>query len=403
MPSLCELRFPLLDVGTGPGFPGIPLKIMFPDRKIILAEGVRRRVDFLKAVRDEMKLTNLDIVGRNVDDTFELPVKGVITRAVEEVGFTLKNVSRCLEVGGDVFFMKGPKLRRRDRLRRARVGRVLRDGRRHPLRFAQHPPPPTPVDLPQDQGAAGPAVIQIDSAANARYRRWRDLLEARGIREHGLALLPGRKLIDEVLAQDPSRVREILLGPKHEPLHPDIPHARLGGELFRALDVVGTNSPLAVITATTPSPWTPGPPEGLELILALSDPGNLGACLRSAEAFGVTKVILTEECASPYLPKALKAAAGSTLRLNLTRAKKLSELETIEVVGLSQNGQSIQDFNWPKNLYLALGEEGRGLPKTWNGPRLKIPMNKKVDSLNATVAASLALFSYVNARRSEQI
>ena len=108
VPKFCQLRFPLLDVGTGPGFPGIPLKIMFPKEKIILAEGVRRRVDFLKAVREDMKLTNLDIIGRNIDDTFELPVQGVITRAVEEVGHTLKNVSRCLAVGGDVFFMKGP-------------------------------------------------------------------------------------------------------------------------------------------------------------------------------------------------------------------------------------------------------------------------------------------------------
>ncbi len=104
----CDLTFPLLDVGTGPGFPGIPLKIMFPDKKIILAEGVRRRVDFLKAVREEMGLTELDIIGRNIDSTFALPVKGVITRALEEISNTLENVSQCLEVHGKVFFMKGP-------------------------------------------------------------------------------------------------------------------------------------------------------------------------------------------------------------------------------------------------------------------------------------------------------
>ncbi len=108
VPRLTGLTFPLLDVGTGPGFPGIPLKILFPDEKIILAEGVRRRVDFLKAVRDEMKLKNLQIVGRKIDDKFQLPVKGVITRALEDISSTLKNVSQCLEVGGFAFFMKGP-------------------------------------------------------------------------------------------------------------------------------------------------------------------------------------------------------------------------------------------------------------------------------------------------------
>lgn len=105
---LVKPMFPLMDVGTGPGFPGIPLKIMYPEEKIILAEGVRRRVDFLKAVREDMELKNLDIVGRNIDHTFQLPVRGVITRAVEETSHTLQNISQCLEVGGRVYLMKGP-------------------------------------------------------------------------------------------------------------------------------------------------------------------------------------------------------------------------------------------------------------------------------------------------------
>jgi len=108
VPRLTQLMFPLLDVGTGPGFPGIPLKIQFPREKIILAEGVRRRVDFLKAVRDEMKLEELQVVGRNIDETFELPVNGVITRALEDISATLRNVSQCLSVGGQVYLMKGP-------------------------------------------------------------------------------------------------------------------------------------------------------------------------------------------------------------------------------------------------------------------------------------------------------
>jgi 16S rRNA (guanine527-N7)-methyltransferase len=108
VPRLTELKFPLLDIGSGPGFPGIPLKIMFPEQKIILAEGVRRRVDFLKAVRDELKLKELQIVGRKIDPTFQLPVRGAITRALEDIGQTLASVAHCLEVGGHVYLMKGP-------------------------------------------------------------------------------------------------------------------------------------------------------------------------------------------------------------------------------------------------------------------------------------------------------
>ncbi|MBY0316793.1 MAG: class I SAM-dependent methyltransferase [Bdellovibrionales bacterium] len=109
IPQLTQLTFPLLDMGTGPGFPGIPLRLIVPqENKIILAEGVQKRVEFLKQVREELKLENLDILGKNITPAFVYPVNGVITRAVEDVGNTLKNVLNCLKVGGKVFLMKGP-------------------------------------------------------------------------------------------------------------------------------------------------------------------------------------------------------------------------------------------------------------------------------------------------------
>ena len=107
--KLTPLKFPLLDMGTGPGFPGIPLKIILgPEKKIILAEGVQKRVNFLKKVREELDLKNLDIIGRNVNNDFLYPVEGVITRAVEDARNTLGNVMNCLQTGGCVYLMKGP-------------------------------------------------------------------------------------------------------------------------------------------------------------------------------------------------------------------------------------------------------------------------------------------------------
>ena len=103
-----DLRFPLMDMGTGPGFPGIPLKIHYPDRPILLVEGVERRVQFLKAVRDELNLKELNIIGRYVNTEFEYPIHSIITRAVSDVSDTLLNVSQCLQVGGYLYLMKGP-------------------------------------------------------------------------------------------------------------------------------------------------------------------------------------------------------------------------------------------------------------------------------------------------------
>ncbi len=108
--KLTTLKFPLVDMGTGPGLPGIPLKIHFPEEKIILLEGVKKRVEFLKSVRETMELKNLDIIGRYVTPDFSLPVNGLITRAVELVSKTLANCENCVQTDGHVYLMKGPQV-----------------------------------------------------------------------------------------------------------------------------------------------------------------------------------------------------------------------------------------------------------------------------------------------------
>lgn len=106
--QLTEIPDRLMDVGTGAGFPGIPLKIIYPERRIILAEGVQKKVEYLKELREHLGLKNLDIIGRNVDTKMKYPVNGVITRAVEAVSETLKNVSNCVQSEGVVILMKTP-------------------------------------------------------------------------------------------------------------------------------------------------------------------------------------------------------------------------------------------------------------------------------------------------------
>lgn len=103
-----ELKFPLIDMGTGPGFPGLPLKIHFPEERIILVEGVKKRIQFLKNVREEMNLKSLDIIGRYVDEDFAFPAQTVITRAVDDISNTLKYTYNCLPSDGEVVLMKGP-------------------------------------------------------------------------------------------------------------------------------------------------------------------------------------------------------------------------------------------------------------------------------------------------------
>jgi 16S rRNA (guanine(527)-N(7))-methyltransferase RsmG len=103
-----KLPSPLLDIGTGAGFPGIPLKIACPEVELILSEGRHKRVQFLREVVETLGLKGVTIYDHKVYASFHLNIKGVITRALESIPKTLARVRRSLFPGGTAIFMKGP-------------------------------------------------------------------------------------------------------------------------------------------------------------------------------------------------------------------------------------------------------------------------------------------------------
>lgn len=240
-------------------------------------------------------------------------------------------------------------------------------------------------------------MSEIASRQNPRFRLWLELLEARGIKKQERVLISGRKLVAEFIAQNDAKIEDVLYSPKIELTSPlaQFPNQQLSPALFKELDILGTDSPLLVVKKPNIDTWTGGPPQGLELIVALSDPGNLGALLRSAEAFGARRVILCREACSPFLPKALRSASGAAFRVALAEACSIHDLPVTEnMFGLHMQGENLQRFVWPQSLYLVLGEEGQGLPSQLKLKHVSIPMLGKIESLNAMVSASVAMFSY---------
>lgn len=102
---------PLVDVGSGAGFPGLMVKLMSPGTRIVLAEPRPRRVDFLERAIKELGLKDISVFPHKVTSrSFTDPMAGTITRAFETVEKSLPRFGGCLGVGGKAIFMKGPKV-----------------------------------------------------------------------------------------------------------------------------------------------------------------------------------------------------------------------------------------------------------------------------------------------------
>ena len=234
--------------------------------------------------------------------------------------------------------------------------------------------------------------MDIESPHNATFKRLLSLTTAKGLKEENLFLLSGTKLVKEFLANPTLDIVYAVHTAKHTPLDVDAPSLCLASPLFDQLDIVGTHAPLLVLK----QPSLPVldnldgyTPRGIEVVAPTGDPSNLGALLRSCEAFGVPRVILTREAAHPFLPKAVKASAGSVLRVSLVQGPALASFPSTSLA-LDMHGEDINTFVWPKNGLLLLGEEGQGLNGAKAKTRLRIP-TKGVESLNVVVAASIAL------------
>jgi 23S rRNA (guanosine2251-2'-O)-methyltransferase len=149
-----------------------------------------------------------------------------------------------------------------------------------------------------------------------------------------------------------------------------------------------------------------GRPAFFLLLDGITDPHNLGAILRSAEVAGCHGVILAKDRACPVTPVVEKTAAGALTYLPLCQVTNLSRtLEELKKAGvwcygLAGDDGSLDLYNTDLtgNLALVVGSEGKGLrPNIRNhcDGLLAIPMRGKVNSLNASVAAAVALFEVV--------
>jgi TrmH family RNA methyltransferase len=245
-------------------------------------------------------------------------------------------------------------------------------------------------------------MVVIRSAANKTFRELARLHKTRAIIKSGKALVPGRKVIMELLAREPDRCLSLIHeeGSIDDCLYSEtIPAIGFSPPLFRKLDRWGCGPPLLLFKVTYYPPWTEKEfAPGCTLVVPFQDPRNLGATLRSAAAFGVRAVILTTEAAHPMHPEAIRAAAGTEGLLDIFTGPSLEEVDLLPkpTFALDLEGTPLSEVGWPPAFGLVAGIEGQGLPSSVPEAveRITIPTVSRVESLNANTALGIALYAW---------
>ncbi len=227
-------------------------------------------------------------------------------------------------------------------------------------------------------------------------------------KEHNLFVLEGLRICDDAYVgkigfdkliisetaniKYKSAVEKFLKNSKESYLIPD--------NLFKKIS--DTSSPQGIIAlAQMPEKSADIDKKGRYVALEnLNDPSNLGAVSRTAEALGVSGIILSSDSCDPYSPKSLRASMGTLLRMpvivfdNFCEGIKNSGLTAFACV-VDKNAKSITDISFGDGSVVMIGNEANGLTdaaKFFAQECITIKMSGKAESLNAATAAAISIW-----------
>ncbi len=99
----------ILDAGTGPGFPGIPLALVLPDTRFVLAESIRKKARFLESALAQLELPNVTVSPERAEEILRCGgIDAIVARALAPIPRALGLFAPALKAGAKVFLYKGP-------------------------------------------------------------------------------------------------------------------------------------------------------------------------------------------------------------------------------------------------------------------------------------------------------
>jgi RNA methyltransferase, TrmH family len=241
-------------------------------------------------------------------------------------------------------------------------------------------------------------IIVVDSLSdkNPLVKQIRRAVSRGTLTEDGYAVAEGVHLLEEALAAK-CEVGAVIVA---ESAHAHYPQARIVSDrTFQEL--TSTETPQGVLALVRPPVSTLDQMmRGDALVVVLDgvqDPGNAGAILRAAEAFGATGAVFLKGAVNPYNPKCIRGSAGSVFRVPLVASVSAEEIvgrtELNWYAAMPRAQKLASDADLAAPCGMIIGSEGHGVGPILAGRAtgLRIPTSG-VESLNAAVAAGILLY-----------
>lgn len=246
-------------------------------------------------------------------------------------------------------------------------------------------------------------VIQL--GRKSRERKKQDVFLVEGLKMFGEA--PRERLLKTYVSE--SFIGDV----EHKKLLEGIDYEIVKDSVFSQMS--DTLTPQGILTVVRQYHYRPDELNGsantpLYLVLEdLQDPGNVGTIFRTAEGAGVTGIFMTKNCVDIYNPKTIRSTMGSIYRVPFICTDSIDEI----LEWFSQNGvatyaahlkgeKNYDQQDYRKGTAFFIGNEGNGLTDELSQKAdhwIRIPMEGKLESLNAGVASAILMYEAARQRR----
>jgi TrmH family RNA methyltransferase len=245
---------------------------------------------------------------------------------------------------------------------------------------------------------------------------YKSLSQSKYRRQHGYFIIEGKRAVDQVLVYHQDSVEELICTDETAliPMSKSIPIRTVSEMNMKSICTSRTPQGIAALVRVPDDVYTSKIPKTsssadtdinsrILLLEHIQDPGNIGTLIRTAAAFGVDGVILSDQCADPFSPKVIQSTAGSILSLWIRKTcqymSMIADLKDsgYKIIAADIHGSESRDTNTVTPHILALGNEGSGLSVDLLDMcdyRVRIPiMERGAESLNVAVAGGILMYA----------
>lgn len=253
-------------------------------------------------------------------------------------------------------------------------------------------------------------ILEITSKDNKIVKMVRGLSKKSNREKAGCFVVEGKRIVEEAIRDIPDKISVIIISHSFKDKNTDIYNNLNRGEhnVYLVPDYIfdsvsDTESPQGILAVVEFMEEKKGDWDRLLILDGISEPGNMGTIIRTAEAMGFKGIILCGNSVDIYSPKVVRSTMGSLFRLNFRHEKSYDFIKDLKLKGyriyattLSSSVSLEEIESWDKSA-IVIGNEAHGVSEeiiSASDINVRIDMEGQVESLNASVAAAIIMYKF---------